>query len=96
MVLRRPYAFLIKYFKLIHLVLFGFLVYITISASRVLGFFRDYINSNGNMEVISSNYFSPFIVISFMFVIFIKFANSKLFHLFITNYTNQKNINYYV
>lgn len=71
MVLRRPYAFLIKYFKLIHLVLFGFLVYITISASRVLGFFRDYINSNGNMEVISSNYFSPFIVISFMFVIFI-------------------------
>lgn len=71
MVLRRPYAFLIKHFKFIHLVLFGLLTYITISANGVLGFFKDYISSNGNMEVITSDYFSPFIVICFLLVIFI-------------------------
>ncbi len=71
MVLRRPYAFLIKYFKVIHLILFGLLVYITMSASGVLNFFRDYINSNGNMEVIASKYFSPFITVCFLLVIFI-------------------------
>lgn len=71
MVLKRPYAFLIKHFRIIHLVLFGFLVYVTIMANNILNFFKDYISSNGNMEVIASNYFNFFIVISFMFVIFI-------------------------
>ena len=61
MILRRPYAFLIKHFRLIHLILFALLAIITYNASTVLNFFKDYITANGNMEILSSNYINVFI-----------------------------------
>ena len=55
MVFRRPYAFLIKYFRLIHIILFILFAYITFKANSILTFFKDYINYKGSMEIISSD-----------------------------------------
>ena len=63
MILRRPYAFLIKHFRLIHLILFILLAFITYNANNVLDFFKEYISANGNIEVLSSNYINLFIYI---------------------------------
>jgi len=64
MILRRPYAFLIKYFRLIHLVLFGLFGYVTYKANNILSFFKDYISNNGNFVIDSSEYISYFIFVS--------------------------------
>lgn len=69
MILRRPYAFLIKYFRVIHIILFMFFVYITYKANNILTFFKDYISYNGNIEVISSEYISYFIFVSVLLII---------------------------
>lgn len=69
MILRRPYAFLIKHFRLIHLILFALLAIITYNASTVLNFFKDYITANGNMEILSSNYINAFIYIAPIIII---------------------------
>lgn len=69
MILRRPYAFLIKHFRLIHLILFALLAVITYNASTVLNFFKDYITANGNMEILSSNYINVFIYIAPIIII---------------------------
>lgn len=70
MILRRPYGFLIKHFRLLHLILFFMFAYITSRANNILNFFKDYIKVNGNMEVIPENYFNISIFI-FMFLIVI-------------------------
>lgn len=69
MILRRPYAFLIKHFRLIHLILFALLAVITYNASTVLNFFKDYITANGNMEILYSNYINVFIYIAPIIII---------------------------
>lgn len=69
MILKRPYAFLIKHFRLIHLILFALLAIITYNASIVLNFFKDYITANGNMEILSSNYINVFIYIAPIIII---------------------------
>lgn len=69
MILRRPYAFLIKYFRIIHLILFIFFSYITYKANNILTFFKEYIIYNGNIEVVSSEYISYFIFVSILLII---------------------------
>lgn len=71
MILRRPYAFLIKHFRIIHLILFMLFVYITYKANNMLTFFKDYISYNGNIEVISSEFISYFIFVSILLIIVI-------------------------
>ena len=68
MILRRPYAFLIKHFRLIHLVMLGMLLYVILKSRSILNFFKDYITYNGNMEVIASDYISYFIFVSLILV----------------------------
>ena len=68
MILRRPYGFLIKHFRLIHLILFFLFAYVTSRANNILNFFKDYIKVNGNMEVIAENYLNISLFI-FMFLI---------------------------
>lgn len=46
MILRKPYAFLIKHFKFIHIVLTILLSYIFYRSMNILTFFNDYINAN--------------------------------------------------
>ena len=69
MILRRPYAFLIKHFRLIHLLLFVLFSYITYKANNVLTFFKEYITYNGNMEIVASDYISYSIFVSVMLII---------------------------
>ena len=71
MILRRPYAFLIKHFRLIHLILLGLLGYITYKASTMLSFFKDYISNNGNLVINSSEYISYFIFVAIIFIMVI-------------------------
>lgn len=73
MILRRPYAFLIKHFRLIHLILFGFLSYITVRANNILSFYKEYISLSGNIEVISSNFINYFIFVSVFLIIVFSF-----------------------
>ena len=42
MVIRKPYAFLIKYFKLIHIILFIFMSYLVYKTNAIYVFFKDY------------------------------------------------------
>ena len=69
MVFRRPYAFLIKYFRLIHIILFILVAYITFKANSILTFFKDYINYKGSMEIISSDYINVWIFIFSILII---------------------------
>ena len=69
MVFRRPYAFLIKHFRLIHIILFILFAYITFKANSILTFFKDYINYKGSMEIISSDYINVWIFISSILII---------------------------
>lgn len=69
MILRRPYAFLIKHFRLIHLIMFSILLFIIINARNILNFFKDYITYNGNIEIISSNYINYYIFIGIFLLI---------------------------
>ena len=46
MILKKPFAFLIKHFKLIHLIFLGFLVYITSHFNKIVDFFSRYIKNN--------------------------------------------------
>lgn len=50
MILRKPFAVLIKYFKLIHLVLAGFSIYLAIRTSHLLSFFSEYISDLSNVS----------------------------------------------
>lgn len=69
MILRRPYAFLIKHFRLIHLILFILFAYITYKANNILSFFKEYINYNGNIEVIPTDYISYLIFVAAILII---------------------------
>ena len=71
MILRRPYAFLIKHFRLIHLILFMLFAYITYKANGMLSFFKEYISYNGNIEVIAAEYISYLIFVSFILIVVI-------------------------
>lgn len=69
MILRRPYAFFIKHFRLIHLIMFGLFLNNIIKANNILNFFKDYITYNGNIEVVSTNYINYYIFISAILII---------------------------
>lgn len=46
MVLRKPYAFLIKYFKIIHFIMGFFMILLLLQTNSFITFFNQYINSN--------------------------------------------------
>lgn len=69
MVLRRPYAFLIKHFKLIHIILFILFAYITFKANNIVTFYKDYILYNGSVGIEMTNYINPFIYIAIFLII---------------------------
>lgn len=64
MIVRKPFAFLIKHFKAIHLFLFGLLVYVCYKYNAIVSFLRNYI-STGNGRYDAANYinYTPIYVI---------------------------------
>ena len=70
MVLKKPYAFLIRYFKVIHLILLAIISYITFRFSRIVNFFISYVsNSNIISENTVRSYFPFTIFLAFLIVI---------------------------
>lgn len=83
MILKKPYAFLIKYFRIIHLALALPIIYLIIKTGRIVSFFKDYINSNyytaiSNIAGTYINYFMYFAVILILTIsIFVYFLMRK-------------------
>ena len=74
MILRKPYAFLIKYFRIIHLAMFIAIIYISLKTFNVLSFFNEYISNNqviSTYEDISSKYVNSVFIIAVSLVIII-------------------------
>lgn len=74
MIIKKPYAFLIKHFKIIHLTLLALLIYILIKTTRIYNFFNAYINNDylEYTEKFATVYIN--IIIFFVLVIIIIFA----------------------
>lgn len=90
MILRKPYAFLIKYFKIIHIVLLLPLIYIAFKTNGVVNFFETMVASNyvtNEVNIASSHiniflYLSLFIVLASAIAIYMlmKEKNKKTFY----------------
>lgn len=76
MVLKKPYAFLIKHFKLIHLILCLPLVYLLIKTGALASFFRSYVSSSyyTNQHNLAGTYINYFMYFSSFIIIGISFA----------------------
>lgn len=68
MILRKPYAFLIKHFKLIHLIISALIIFLITKTNNILNFFKDYSNNN-ILEVIPSQYINFLIYGSLVLII---------------------------
>lgn len=67
MILKKPYAFLIKHFRLIHLIMVALATYIIIKTYNIYAFLGDYINSGNKIlssfEDVTGKYISSFLII---------------------------------
>lgn len=79
MILRKPYAFLIKYFKIIHLVLTVLLVYIGIRIYNIYSFFNDYVNSGLSGTDFSGSYINIFMYLSIIIILVLTITIYVLF-----------------
>ena len=73
MIIKKPYAFLIKNFRLIHGILFIMLLYLLISSVNIYGFFSGY--ASNNYYVIQTNLAQNYVntlmyVVSFLVIVF--------------------------
>ena len=72
MILRKPYAFLIKNFRKIHLLMMLFMAYVGYSSNNILKFFNHFIETgtfNRSSFSLSAQYISIFLIISTILVI---------------------------
>ncbi len=75
MVLKKPYAFIIKHFRAIHLLLLIPMFYILLKTGNIVGFFRDYcangfiIRSSEVLSSLTSNYINIFMYIALIVVL---------------------------
>ncbi|MDD2409283.1 MAG: hypothetical protein PHD03_00975 [Bacilli bacterium] len=75
MILKKPYAFLIKYFKLIHIILSALIGYIISSFSNITDFFVFYTKSDFSYTITSvSQYINPLIYLALLIVIIFSLA----------------------
>ena len=71
MILRKPYAFLIKHFKMIHLLLCVPIIYLIIRTGRIASFFSSYVRANyyTNLTNIAGTYINYFMYIAIIVII---------------------------
>ncbi len=65
MIIRKPYAFLIKYFKVIHLILFFGILYLLFRTKNIFEFFKDF-SSTGTytyIENLALKYINPIMIV---------------------------------
>ena len=99
MIIRKPYAFLIKHFKLIHFVMLVLSIYIGNRANIIFNFFNEYVTTRqvSSAEYISSNYLPLFLFISSILIItlsiiifiLLKVQTLKYFHVHIAALTQE-------
>ena len=68
MVLKKPYGFLIHYFKVIHLVLFCLSLFLTMKVNQVLQFYNRFIQGNAS-KLDANSYITHFYIIAIIFSI---------------------------
>ena len=71
MILKKPYAFLIKYFKVIHFILLFLLIWFTYSSRGIFNFFNTYVKSGYQISVVTDlhNTYAPVSLITIVIVI---------------------------
>ena len=70
MILKKPYAFLIKHFKLIHLILFTIILFTTYRFSIISDFFSTYVKNNNTVGVtIPESYIPNILFIAYLLII---------------------------
>ncbi len=76
MILRKPYALLIKYFKIIHIVLFLIFSYLVFSIRNIYIFFVNYVKNDNftYLEDMANKYMNP--LVFFMIILIIAFGIS--------------------
>ena len=75
MVIKKPYAFLIKHFRLIHAALFGLLIYIVANSFSIYSFFSNYAKTHlyYNTNNLASSYVSGLLFIATILAIIVTF-----------------------
>lgn len=66
MILRKPYAFLIKYFRVIHTILLVLMIYLLYRTNVILNFFQEYISSD---KIITGKDFTGELFNQWMFIL---------------------------
>lgn len=76
MILRKPYAFLIKYFRIIHILLAFPMLYLIVKTGNIVSFFRDYINAGYYTSItnIASTHINYFMYLSVLGVLIVGIA----------------------
>lgn len=71
MILKKPYAFLIKYFRIIHLLLLIPIAYLVSKTFRIVSFFRSYVANNYTTNIINiaAEHINFFMYIAVLFII---------------------------
>ena len=71
MILKKPYAFLIKYFRIIHIILALPIIYLILRTGNIVHFFSDYIDTNyyTNVSNIAGTYINYFMYLSVLLIL---------------------------
>lgn len=67
MILRKPYAFLIKYFMIIHIVLSGLMIYVCLQYRTIISFIKEYINNTASIST-ADTIISPLLFIALLLI----------------------------
>ena len=92
MIIRKPYAFLIKYFKLIHIILFFLLIFCLFKTRAIYFFFRNYLATGTYLY--TSNMASSYVGVLYFIVVIILIGMFLL--IFLLMRQKKKPIFYYV
>lgn len=71
MIVRKPYAFLIKYFRIIHLFILILSSYVLYKANRLFIFFSEYSNTRQLLSTGNSQVYIPILIFIFSFLIIV-------------------------
>ena len=76
MIIKKPYAFLIKHFRLIHAILFGLLVFILAETFNIYSFFSSYAQTHlyVNTNNLADSYVSSLLIIATVLAIIVSFV----------------------
>ena len=85
MVIKKPYAFLIKHFRAVHLFLLVPMIYLLLKTRDIIAFFTNYIKNDysinfvTNLGSLSSNYINIFMYLAIIIIVVVFIAISLMF-----------------